>query len=82
MRSNAKGGVGGGKRNNSNYVKQRRSSQIAITIQEWNFRVKINSSIKMSAQCLTVVKEKQAKLTSCLERSRKKTKRCIKTLIW
>lgn len=45
----------------SNFIKQRRSSQLAITTQEWNLRVIINSSIKMSAQCLTVVKTKTSK---------------------
>jgi len=37
-------------------------SQMAITTQEWNFRVIINSSIRMSAQCLTVVKRKTSKI--------------------
>lgn len=38
-----------------------RSSQLAITTQEWNLRVIVNSSIKMSTQCLTVVKTKTSK---------------------
>lgn len=37
------------------------SSQLAITTQEPSLRGIVNRSIKMSAQCLTVVKRKTSK---------------------
>lgn len=37
------------------------SSQLAITTQEQSLRVIVNRSIKMSTQCLTVVKTKTSK---------------------